>query len=219
MQRHPRSGVLLVSANSKNRAGLLVGAYLLNQGVCSTAIDALSLWSVLRSESHIQSRAISRGVSNKMYQLYLSYFGHFCTTCSDARAAKMPNNVVFTIGRVLISHMCINPTSTLDLTSRPSYELCVFLNGLMYHCARADYNSQESRVSELRILLVALLFAPIGAEINVHCLEMQGSLDFDFSAAGPVDFGDVRFELKRHGCEQSIFSFAFHSGAHCIVCA
>jgi hypothetical protein len=47
---------------------------------------------------------------------------------------------------------------------------------------------------------------------------MQGSLDFDLNAAGPVDFGDVRFELKRvralqDGGEQSIFSFAFHSGA------
>ena len=47
MQRHPRSGVLLVSANSRNRAGLLVGAYLLSNAVCSTAIDALSLWSHL----------------------------------------------------------------------------------------------------------------------------------------------------------------------------
>ena len=105
MQRHPRSGVLLVSANSRNRAGLLVGAYLLSQGACPTAIDALSLWSVLRSESHIKSRTISKGVSNKTYQLYLSYFGHFCTSTTDARSAQMPNNVVFTIGKVLISYV------------------------------------------------------------------------------------------------------------------
>ncbi len=147
MQRHPRSGVLLVSANSKNRAGLLVGAYLLSQGVCSTAIDALSLWSVLRSDSHVQSRSISRGVSNKMYQLYLSYFGHFCTTCTDARAAQMPNNTVFTIGRVFVSHMCINPISTFGSPSRPLYDLHVFLNGQVYHCSSAEYDSQESRVS------------------------------------------------------------------------
>ena len=66
MQRHPRSGVLLLSANSRNRAGLLVGAHLLSMRVCSSAIDALSLWSEMRSESHMQSRAICRGVSNKM---------------------------------------------------------------------------------------------------------------------------------------------------------
>jgi hypothetical protein len=44
----------------------------------------------------------------------------------------------------------------------------------------------------------------------------QGSLDFDFSAAGNVDFGPVQFELRRSGCKQSILSFAFHSGT-CIV--
>ena len=50
-----------------------------------------------------------------------------------------------------------------------------------------------------------------------HCFAFQGSLAFDFSAAGNVDFGPVRFELRRSGCEQSIFSFAFHSGI-CIIC-
>ena len=158
MQRHPRSGVMLVSSNSKNRAGLLVGAYLLSQGVCSTAIDALSLWSVLRSDSHVQSRAISRGVSNKMYQLYLSYFGHFCTTCSDARAAQMPNNATFTIGRVLISHMCIKPASSGDSALRPSYELCVFLNGQVFYRTSAAYDSQECRVScRLALVIVCVL--------------------------------------------------------------
>jgi hypothetical protein len=87
-KRHPRSGVLLVSANSRNRAGLLVGAYLLCNGVCSTAIDALSLWSELRADGHLTSRTISKGVSNKMYQLYLSYFGHFCTNSMDALVAN-----------------------------------------------------------------------------------------------------------------------------------
>lgn len=111
MQRHPRSGVLLVSANSRNRAGLLVGAYLLSSGVCSTAIDALSLWSELRSDGHHASRTISRGVSNKMYQLYLSYFGHFCTSSMEARSSRMPNNSVFAIGKVLISYMSISSST------------------------------------------------------------------------------------------------------------
>ena len=45
-----------------------------------------------------------------------------------------------------------------------------------------------------------------------HCFTFQGSLAFDFSAAGNVDFGPVRFELRRSGSEQSVFSFVFHSG-------
>jgi hypothetical protein len=169
MQRHPRSGVLLISANSKNRAGLLVGAYLLSQGVCSTAIDALSLWSVLRSDSFMPSRIISRGVSNKMYQLYLSYFGHFCTSCSDARAAPMPNNTVFAIGRVFISHMCINPATKDDSPSGPCYELRVFLNGQLFHCAEGLYDSQKCRVSVNQRLLSSLpcvLFCSMARQSN-----------------------------------------------------
>ena len=179
MQRHPRSGVLLVSANSRNRAGLLVGAYLLSSGVCSTAIDALSLWSELRSDSHHASRTISRGVSNKMYQLYLSYFGHFCTSSMDARSSRMPNNSVFAIGKVLISYMSISsstepppppphppPTTTPrlrfencscagtaeDSVSKPSYELHLYLNGQALHQCNAEYDAQQNRVSSSVVL-------------------------------------------------------------------
>jgi hypothetical protein len=100
-----------------------------------------------------------------MYQLYLSYFGHFCTTCSDARAAQMPNNAAFTIGRVLISHMCIKPASSGDSASAPSYELCVFLNGQVFYRASASYNSQEGRVSCRQALVVDMRFAEVGALI------------------------------------------------------
>lgn len=158
MQRHPRSGVLLVSANSRNRAGLLVGAYLLSQGACPTAIDALSLWSVLRSENHMKSRTISKGVSNKTYQLYLSYFGHFFSSGKDARAAPMPNNALFAVGRVLISHMFINPTTSSDSSSPPTYELHVFMNGLPFRVAAADYDAQQSRVRFHRVILECVLF-------------------------------------------------------------
>jgi hypothetical protein len=167
----------LVSANSRNRAGLLVGAYLLSSSVCSTAIDALSLWSELRSDSHHASRTISRGVSNKMYQLYLSYFGHFCTSSMDARSSRMPNNSVFAIAKVLISYMSISssttppsspppphppPTTTRlrfencscagtaeDSVSKPSYELHLYLNGQALHQVKL-FGTLESRDSRAR---------------------------------------------------------------------
>ncbi len=43
-------------------------------------------------------------------------------------------------------------------------------------------------------------------------------MEFDFSAAGPIDFGNVRFELKRRSVEQIILSFAFHAGTSCMIC-
>ncbi len=161
MQRHPHSGVVLVSANSRNRAGLLVGAYLLRNGVCSTAIDALSLWSELRSESNSTSRVISRGVSNKMYQLYLSYFGHLCTSSMETRSAQMPNNVAFTIGKVLISYMCINASTASGSPPAHSYELHAFLNGQALHLATAEYDPQQSRVGA-RISFIFCVFSFCG---------------------------------------------------------
>ena len=70
----------------------------------------------------------------------------------------MPNNATFTIGRVLISHMCIKPASSGDSALRPSYELCVFLNGQVFYRTSAAYDSQECRVScRLALVIVCVL--------------------------------------------------------------
>jgi hypothetical protein len=146
MRRHPRSGVLLISGSSRNRAGLLVGSYFLSRGVCSSAIEALSLWSLLRSESSSQARIISRGVSNKMHQLYLSYFGYFCRNGTDIRSSEMPNNAPFTIGSIAVSYMGIKLSSLSNSSEMPTYELRSFINSQMFFSTEAQYDPDSNKV-------------------------------------------------------------------------
>ena len=80
----------------------------------------------------------------------MSYFGHFCTSSIDARAAQMPNSAAFAIASVQLSHMCINPTVTgsdAASSSSSSYELHVVVNGQVFHVASAEYVQEQSRVS------------------------------------------------------------------------
>ena len=80
----------------------------------------------------------------------MSYFGHFCTSSIDARAAQMPNSAAFAIASVQLSHMCINPTVTgsdaASSSSSSSYELHVVVNGQVFHVASAEYVQEQSRV-------------------------------------------------------------------------